>query len=432
MNQQGTVQSGISATAPAQGRLLRDLLRVAWEGNAFYQQKMRASGLEGPDIELDAFLTSFPFTTKAELIEDQGRRPPYGTNLSFPLSEYSRYWQTSGTSTAPIRWLDTRESMNWMLGCWDYMFGAMGVTGRDRVLAAFSFGPFLGFWTAYESAHRMGCLCFPTGGMSSEARLRMLADNEVSVLLCTPTYAMRLGEVARKAGATFVTRSVRCLIVAGEPGGSIPATRERLGQMWPSATVFDQYGMTEIGPAAYQLPGEPDALRIFNGGYIAEVIDPETLRPVEPGDTGELVLTNLGRSGSPLLRYRTGDLVRRGEKPVPGSGCDDFALPGGIIGRVDDMIVVRGVNVYPSAVDSVLHGFPEVAEFRVVHLESGPMSGLEVEVEFDHLDGEAAGKAAEIGSALRASLSLRVPVKPVPRGSLPRFDMKARRWTRHS
>jgi len=393
-----------------QDKLLHDLLQTLWEGNAFYRSKLTC-----PDTELDAL----PFTTKAELIQDQSRHPPYGTNLSFPLGEYTQYWQTSGTSTAPIRWLDTLESLGWMLDCWDYYFAAMGVTCRDRVLAAFSFGPFLGFWTAYESARRMGCLCFPTGGMSSEARLRMLADNQVSVVLCTPTYAMRLGEVARQSG---LTDSVRYLIVAGEPGGCVPATRERLGQMWPNANVFDQYGLTEVGPAAYQLRDEPGALRIYSGGYIAEVIDPGTLRPVEPGATGELVLTNLGRTGSPLLRYRTGDLVRRGS----GTGTGDFELPGGIIGRVDDMIVVRGVNVYPSAVESVLHGFPEVVEFRVVQLESE----LEVEVEFGHLDGDPAGKADEIGSALRASLSLRIPVKPMEPGSLPRFEMKARRWTR--
>jgi phenylacetate-CoA ligase len=421
--------AGISATEH-QDKLLRDLLRIAAEGNAFYQRKMRASGLAGTDVTLDMFLDSFPFTTKAELIEDQSRNPPYGTNLSFPLSDYTQYWQTSGTSTAPIRWLDTRDSLNWMLDSWEYMFGAMGVTASDRVLAAFSFGPFLGFWTAYESARRMGCLCLPTGGMSSEGRLRMLADNEVSVVLATPTYALRLGEVARKADATDLTKSVQYLIVAGEPGGSIPSTRERLGQLWRGANVFDQYGMTEIGPAAYQLPDEPSALRIFSGGYIAEVIDPETLRAAEPGDTGELVLTNLGRVGSPLLRYRTGDLVRREERLAGGLPGTDVALPGGIIGRADDMIVVRGVNVYPSAVDSVLQGFPQVIEFRVVHMESGAMSGLEVEVEFDQLDGDAAAKADEIGSALRASLSLRVPVKPVPPGTLPRFEMKARRWTR--
>jgi phenylacetate-CoA ligase len=412
MNQQGT----ISAT---RGGLLRDLLQTVWENNPFYQRKIRASG---PAIEL----AEIPFTTKAELIEDQSRHPPYGTNLSFPLSAYTQYWQTSGTSTAPIRWLDTQQSLNWMLDCWDYMYAAMGVTSADRVLAAFSFGPFLGFWTAYESARRMGCLCFPTGGMSSEARLRMLADNEASVLLCTPTYAMRLGEVARKTGSAHLTDSVRYLIVAGEPGGSVPATRGRLGQLWPNAIVCDQYGLTEVGPTAYQRTDEPDVLRVFSGGYIAEVIDPETLRPAEPGAIGELVLTNLGRTGSPLLRYRTGDLVRH----RTGSGRPDFALDGGIIGRVDDMMVVRGVNVYPSAIDSVLLGFPEVAEFRVARREAGPMSELEVEVEFDHLDGDAAGRADEIAAALRASLSLRIPVAAVPPGSLPRFDMKARRWTR--
>jgi len=251
------------------------------------------------------------------------------------------------------------------------------------------------------------------------------------VVLCTPTYAMRLGEVARKAGSSGLTSSVRYLIVAGEPGGSIPATRKRLGEMWPGATVFDQYGMTEIGPAAYQRPGEPDTLRIVGSGYIAEIIDPATLRPVGPGGTGELVLTNLGRLGSPLLRYRTGDLVRRPEGPAPSYGeSADLALPGGIIGRADDMVVVRGVNVYPSAVDALLHGFPEVTEFRVLHRAAGPLSGLEIEVEFGQLDGAAGEKAAEISSALRVSLSLRIPVKPVPQGSLPRFEMKARRWMR--
>jgi phenylacetate-CoA ligase len=423
-----------TAAPPAtagQDKLLRELLLIVGESNPFYQRKMRAGGFTSPDIDLGTFTGSFPFTTKAELAADQRRHPPYGTNLSFPLSSYTRYWQTSGTSAAPIRWLDTQESLGWMLDCWEYMFRAMGITRRDRVLAAFGFGPFLGFWTAYESAQRMGCLCLPGGGMSSEARLRMLADNEVSVLLCTPTYAMRLAEVARDSGSAGLADPVRYLVVAGEPGGSIPATRERLRQLWPDAAVFDQYGMTEIGPAAYQLPHEPGILRVLSSGYIAEVIDPVALRPAEPGATGELVLTNLGRHGSPLLRYRTGDLVRQRESDVPGPGPADFALPGGIIGRVDDMVVVRGVNVYPSAVESVLRGFAEIAEFRVVHRDAGPMSGLEVEVEFGPLPADIPGKVAEISTALRASLSLRVPVRPVPPGSLPRFDMKARRWKRH-
>ena len=335
--------------ADVQWKPLRELLETAAKGNPFYQQKIAERGFD--IATADEAFGSFPFTTKAELIEDQRRHPPYGTNLSFPIAEYTRYCQTSGTSATPMRWLDTPASWAWMLDSWAYMFQAMGVTERDRVMAAFSFGPFLGFWTAFECAQRIGCLCFPGGGMSSEARLRMLADNEISVLLCTPTYAIRLGQVARK---TQAVDSVRRIIVAGEPGGSIPATRQRLADLWPNATVLDHYGTTETGPVAYQLPDEPGSLRTIGHAYIAEIIDPETTRPVEEGDVGELVLTGLGRLGSPLLRYRTGDLVRRGSSIAPSGRCLDQLLPGGVIGRADDMVVVRGVNVYPSAVESVL------------------------------------------------------------------------------
>jgi len=413
--------------AAARGGLLRELLRTVSQGNAFYQRKFRASGLTETDVDLDVFLSSFPFTTKAELIEDQRRHPPYGTNLSFPIGRYTRYWQTSGTSTAPIRWLDTPESWEWMLGSWAYMFQAMGVGAQDRVLAAFSFGPFLGFWTAFECAQRLGCLCVPGGGMSSQARLRALADNEVSVLLCTPTYALRLGEVASKDGGVPAAPSVRRIIVAGEPGGSIPATRERLADLWPHATVLDHYGMTETGPVAYQRPDEPGTLRAIGTAYIAEIIDPETSCPAEEGEVGELVLTSLGRLGSPLLRYRTGDLVRCG--PAAGR-CTERTLPGGVVGRADDMVVVRGVNVYPSAVESVLRRFPQVIEFRVVHLTSGATPGLRVEVELDSGETDVAGKVTEIGDALRTGLSIHVSVIPVGPGSLPRFEMKASRWTR--
>lgn len=386
---------------------LRELLATVARSNPFYQRKIQDSGF---DIARDAY-DRFPFTTKTELIDDQRRNPPYGTDLSFPIEEYTRYSQTSGTSATPMRWLDTPRSWAWMLDSWAFMFEAMGVTARDRVLAAFSFGPFLGFWTAFEAAQRLGCLCFPGGGMTSEARLRMLADNEITVLLCTPTYAIRLGQAARKLD---VPAGVRRIIVAGEPGGSIPATRGRLAELWPDATVLDHYGTTETGPAAYQRPGEPGILRVIDDAYLVEIIDPVTSRAVDEGEVGELVLTSLGRLGSPLLRYRTGDLVRHG----PGR-----TLPGGVIGRADDMVVVRGVNIYPSAVESVLHEFPEIVEFRVTHRDAE----LEVEVE---LDESATDLVADIGEALRAGLLIRFAVRAVDPGTLPRFEMKARRWTR--
>jgi phenylacetate-CoA ligase len=410
--------------ADVQREPLRELLDTVAKRNPFYQHKIHQSGFD--IAAADVAFGSFPFTTKAELIDDQRRHPPYGTNLSFPVEDYTRYYQTSGTSATPLRWLDTPQSWTWMLDSWAYMFQAMGVTRQDRVLAAFSFGPFLGFWTAFECAQRMGCLCFPGGGMNSEARLRMLADNEITVLLCTPTYAVRLGQEARKIDVGSAVDSVRRIIVAGEPGGSIPATRRRLADLWPGATVLDHYGTTETGPVAYQRPDEPGNLRTNGGAYIVEIIDPETSHPVDTGEVGELVLTGLGRLGSPLLRYRTGDLVRRG---APDASNDQM-LPGGVIGRADDMVVVRGVNIYPSAVESVLHTFPEVVEFRVTHLTSDATSELAVEVELDEDTADAAATVTQISEALRSNLLIRCSVRPVGPSALPRFDMKARRWLR--
>jgi len=137
---------------------------------------------------------------RAELLTDQHAHPPYGTVLSYTESCYTRLHQTSGTHGAPLRWLDTPASWDWMLGCWEQMFRIAGVTATDRLLFPFSFGPFLGFWTAFDAAQRLGCLCLAAGGMSSGARLRLLLDNAATVVLCTPTYALRLAEVARQQG----------------------------------------------------------------------------------------------------------------------------------------------------------------------------------------------------------------------------------------
>jgi hypothetical protein len=263
---------------------------------------MLASGLVSTDIGLAAFLTSFPFTTKAELIEDQARHPPYGTNLSFPLSEYTRYWQTSGTSTAPIRWLDTQPSLSWMLDCWDYMFAAVGVTGRDRVLAAFSFGPFLGFWTAYESAHRMGCLCFPGGGMGSEARLRMLADNEVSVVLSTPTYALRQSSLSSASGGLPRRRRHRMQAVnpgqtrAGNPRCR-PAPGRRLRDPRLSAGQRNDAG---DGRGAGGVCGPPPGVGALLQLWMVQVNDVAPWAPV-PSLTVTLTVLVCSLLGVPLI-----------------------------------------------------------------------------------------------------------------------------------
>jgi phenylacetate-CoA ligase len=286
---------------------------------------------------------------------------------------------------------------------------------------AFSFGPFLGFWTAFEAAARRGHLCLPAGGMSSGARLRFLLDNQATVVLCTPTYALRLAEVAQEERIDLAASPVRMLIVAGEPGGGIPATQQRIEAAW-GARVIDHWGMTEIGPAAIECAANPGGLHLVASAFLAEVIDPGEGKPVEPGADGELVLTNSGRLGSPLLRYRTGDLVRVDSRPCP-CGSSFLRLDGGVRGRVDDMIVVRGNNVYPSALQTILHRFAEVVEYRIEVDRSASLPSLHIDVE---LSASAdAAVTTRIEQAIQTELLFRARLRAVPAGSLPRFEMKA-------
>ena len=392
---------------------LRDLLAQVVPGNRFYARKL--AGWDRHD------LSAVPFTTKAELAADQVEHPPYGSNLTFPLARYSRLHQTSGTSSGrPMRWLDTPESWDWLLGNWQAIFAGLGLRPGDVFYFPFSFGPFLGFWTAFEAAARAGYLVLPGGGLTSTARLRFLLDHRATVVCATPTYALHLAELASQEGIDLAGSPVRMLIVAGEPGGSIPSTRKRIETVW-GARVIDHYGMTEVGPVAVEAADRPEALAVLEDRYVAEVLVPGGTKPVPAGDVGELILTNLGRVGSPLIRYRTGDMVkaRRG----PGG---ELQLDGGILGRTDDMIHVRGNNLYPGAIEAVVRRFPEVAEFRLLVDRTGPLTDLTVEVE--PADGaRTAGLAEAVARAIRDDLLFRVPVAAVPCGSLPRYEMKARR-----
>ena len=207
---------------------LRSLLAELIPANVFYTRKLQSHGATFDVASLEDYSARFPFTTKPELVEDQRRNPPFGTNLTYPLNRYTRFHQTSGTSGTPLRWLDTPESWDGMVEDWMNVFRAAGVAAGDRVYFAFSFGPFIGFWMAYESAARLGCLCLPGGGMSSAARLRAIMENGATVLCCTPTYAIRLGEVAAEEKLDLGAARVRRIIVAGEPGGSVLATRARI------------------------------------------------------------------------------------------------------------------------------------------------------------------------------------------------------------
>lgn len=408
---------------------MRDLLRDIRSANPFYTAKYEAFGAHSKISRLGDYYEGFPLTTKQELVADQAAHPPYGTNLTQPIEKYTRCHQTSGTSGQPLRWLDTPESWLAMRGSMDDVLQVSGILPTDTIFFAFSFGPFLGFWLGFESAVQMGCRCLPGGGMSSLARLRAILDHRATVLCCTPTYALHLAEVAAKEGIDLSGSAVKTILVAGEPGGSIPAFRERITSAWPDARVVDHHGMTEVGPVSYECPERPGVLHVMESAYLPEIIDQATGRHVRTGEIGELVLTTLQRTSAPLLRYRTGDLVREALDSVCTCGRSEMALEGGILGRTDDMIVVRGVNVYPGAFEEILRAQAGVAEYQVHVTTREAMTELNVVIEPGANCPDAEALARHLESALQTALNLRVPVT-VAADALPRFEMKARRWVR--
>lgn len=407
-----------------QDQRLREVLTLSLKKNPFYQAKLRAAGIRKA-VPLSR-LAELPFTTKSELMTDQLAHPPFGSNLAHPVEQYVRLHQTSGTTGVPVRWLDTAESWSNFVEQWCYVYRGAGITTGDRVFVAFSFGPFSGFWTGFEAAYRVGALTITGGGQTSEQRIATMQATRPTVLVSTPTYALRLAEVAQSMGVNPAKLGLRVSIHAGEPGAGIPSTRRKLEKTWGVRT-FDHCGMTEMGALGYECQHQLGP-HVNEGHFILEVIDPATGQAVEEGQRGEVVLTNLRRSGSPLIRYRTGDLA---EASYSRCGCRrTFALlRGGLLGRADDMITIRGINVFPSAIENILRQFPEIIEFQgevtreremaelILHLETAP-----------GMDQQHKALADQVMSKLHVNLNLRPVIKFADCGSLPRSEMKSRRF----
>ena len=403
-----------------QWRRFRAMAGELFATNQFVARKWRAAGVAAAaDLRGWDDFRRLPFTKKSELVDDQASHPPFGTNLTYALERYVRVHQTSGTSGAPLRWLDTQESWEWWARCWGFVLRGAGVGPADRVFFPFSFGLFIGFWAGFEGARALGALTIPGGGQDSPTRLAWMEALGATVLVCTPSYALHLVEVARERGIDLAKLPVRITVHAGEPGAGIPAVRARIEEGW-GARTFDHGGMTEMGGYGYEC-AEQAGLHVNESEFILEVIDPVTAAPALDG---ELVLTNLGRVGSPVVRYRTGDHVHLAEGICP-CGRTFKRLAGGILGRLDDMLIVRGVNVFPAAIEGVVRRFPTIDEFQIEVFRAGELDEVRVLVELE----DAAG-VSQVREALRASLGIRLEVAPVPLRSLPRFELKARRVVR--
>jgi phenylacetate-CoA ligase len=399
----------------ALGRL-NDLLALVTERNPFQRARL---GAPAPLKSIED-LRGLPFTRKQDLLDDQRAHPPFGTNLTFALERYGHLNQTSGTTGQTLRVLDTEEDWSWWSAGLAHHLRAAGVGPDDRVALAYSFGPYVQFWASYAGVIGVGAMAIPLGGMDSVQRLTTIADYEPTVFLATPSYASHLAKVAADNGLTSALSTVRRLVCTGEPGASLPAMREQIEDAW-EARCYDHAGAAEAGPFGYPCE-EGGGLHLYEDEFACELVDPRGDAPVADGGLGELVVTALGRTGFPAIRYRTGDLVSAAPARCP-AGHPGRWLPDGIPGRVDDMVVVRGMNVFPSAIEQILRESTELGEFRITfYTDPHAMDEVKVEAELAR-----PGDARLIQTRLRQRLGLRVRIVPVKPGILPAHTHKARR-----
>lgn len=393
---------------------LNQLLMGVVPHNRFYAEKL--ASIELPLTSLDQ-LQSLPFTFKDELASNS-TSGEFAANLTWPLERYVRYHHTSGTRGRAMPVLDTAEDWQWWIDNWQFVLDAAEVGPEDRAVLAFSFGPFIGFWSAHDAMIARGALVIPTGGMNTLGRIELIRRSRATILFSTPSYALRLAEVAQENRIDPAGLHVRRIVVAGEPGGSVPALRRRIETLW-NARMIDHAGASEVGGWGYG-DREGRGLFVLETEFLAEFLSLATGTAAEDGELAEMVVTPLGRHGSPVIRYRTGDVVRPRFNADPQNHFT--LLEGGVLGRADDMLIVRGVNIFPSSVEQILRSFPEVVEYRCLIQRQGTLDALQVEIE-DRLDD-----ADRVARELKLRLGLKVDVRCVPLGSLPRFEGKGKRF----
>ena len=393
---------------------LNALMEQVLPRNKFYARKLAQCETQVSSLDQ---IADWPYTFKEELVGDL-IASGFATNLTLPIGSYSRFHRTSGTRGRPMVVLDTNEDWQWWIDTWQFVLDAAEIVPEDRIAMAFGFGPFIGFWSAFDAAVARGAIVAPTGSMNTLARLELIRTLGATAIFCTPSYALHMAEVARENQIEVGDLPVKRFVVAGEPGGSIPAIRNQIEEFW-NARVVDHSGASEVGPWGYADP-QGRGVYVNESEFIAEFLSIETGKPADEGELSELVLTNLGRWASPVIRYRTGDLVR----PTwnDDQDCRFVLLQGGVLGRTDDMMIIRGVNIFPTSIEQILRSFPEIIEYRLTAFKEGSMDQLKIEIE-DRLE-----EPQRVSRELKVRLGLRVDVLCVPVGSLPRFEAKGKRF----
>jgi phenylacetate-CoA ligase len=406
---------------------LREQVQHAYRSSPLYRKKLEAAGVKPEAIRTLADIKKLPFTTKDELKQSQADHPLWGDFLAVPLDECLRVHMTSATTGRPLAFLDTKDDWYGFYHSYARSLYAYGVRKSDVVMAAFSYGPWIGYWSGFYAAQDLGALVIPSGGLSTDQRIDALLTYPITVLGCTPSYALFLAEQAAKKGIDLAKETkIRITWHTGEPGASIPATKAKIEAAF-GASAYDCLGLTEIAAWGFECDARSGLVHVHEDYCLPEVLD-EQDRPVKPGQTGELVFTSLYRKAMPLLRYRTRDIVRLADRACP-CGRSLLALDGGLLGRLDDMKKIRGVVIYPRRIEELVRPHDGVDEFQVVLRRKDGLDDILIRIDPSPrlTAADCAGLLTQLDEELRVGLGIRVTVEAVEPGSLPRWDHKARR-----
>ncbi|MGH2361076.1 MAG: phenylacetate--CoA ligase family protein [bacterium] len=416
---------------------LQEVTRYAYARAPFYRRKWDEAGFHPDHLRsLEDFEDKVPVITKADLREAQARAPMFGDYLCVPESEIHHIHGTSGTTGRPTAFGIGRNDWQAIANAHARIMWGMGIRPGDAVFIAAIFSLYMGSWGTLAGSERLRCKSFPFGagspGMTARAAM-WLSNFKPPAIYGTPSFALHLAEIARAEGYEPRNFGLKVLFFSGEPGASVPGVRDKIREAY-KARVIDCGSMAEMSPFMNVAGSEQsdEGMLCWQDVIYTEVCDPKTFRRVAYGQRGTPVYTHLERTSQPMIRLVSGDLTLWVNETNP-CGRTYPRLPQGIFGRIDDMITIRGENVYPSEVDAVLNQIPEYGgEHRIIIAREGTMDELLVRVEaasgvFERGGEAIAGMRSETGRRLQKVLGLRTVIEIVPPGTFPRTDFKARR-----
>ena len=408
---------------------LQKLAAYAYENTAFYRRKFDNAGIKPTDIQsLEDFKRKIPVTDKSEFIQLQQERPPYGDTLALPQELVAHHCETSGTTGLPLAipysMADTvRYGESWVYGFW-----GLGIRPSDTLYFAFGWGNFAGFWSAYWGARRLGCRVISGGGLDTKGHIEAILRMKPTVLISTPTFALRIAAVAKEMGVDLAKSSIRFTYHAGEPGPTaLPGMREQIETAW-GAKAGELLGIAELDAMA---PGCPngDGVHVNEMNCFTWSMNPATGGESAEGEIGENIVTSFANTAQPLLNYRTHDLVRRLTSTC-SCGRTWAKFEGSVLGRTDFMVTVRGTNVYQTAVENILNQIDNISmhyELVLTHEEGNDAMTVRFEPEPAVDEALWAGIADDAGNRIHKALHVRLRCTPVAPGSLPRFELKTKR-----